>query len=210
MKEKGAHLVDIQGNDVSAHLRLGGEHGCLLHLVPVSPQVGQPEVVVNKLKAATQKCSSVLILLDQTNAVGRMLQLPFPSTKVNNNEPLVLEGINVMKHANRCSFKLEIDVLSWVFLGNVEQGLQENIRASDEIIEGEQPKTPVWGFCGFKDIRSAPYSLALIGFEAVHVVAATDTPGTQELQQVDFHRSLHKDKVVVCHAETEVDKNTKQ
>lgn len=56
-----------------------------------------------------------------------MLQLPFPGTKVNNNESLVLEGIDMMKHANRCSFKLEIDVLSWVLLGNVEQSLQENI-----------------------------------------------------------------------------------
>lgn len=53
----------------------------------------------------------------------RRLQLPFPSTQVNNNESLVLEGVDVVKHANGCSFELEVDVLSWVFLGDVEQGL---------------------------------------------------------------------------------------
>lgn len=45
------------------------------------------------------------------------------------------------------------------------------------------------------------YSLALIGLETVHVVGAADAPSTQELQQVDFHRGLHEDKVVVWHAE---------
>lgn len=52
------------------------------------------------------------------------------------------------------------------------------------------------------------YSLALVGLKAVHVVGATDAPGTQEFQKVDFHRSLHKDKVVVCHAEAEIEKET--
>lgn len=45
------------------------------------------------------------------------------------------------------------------------------------------------------------YSLFLIGLETVHVVGASDAPGAQELQQVDLHRGLHEDKVVVWHAE---------
>lgn len=50
-----AHLVDIQGNYVSAHLRLWCHHGCFLHLIPVGSQVGQPEVVINKLKTGRNK-----------------------------------------------------------------------------------------------------------------------------------------------------------
>lgn len=46
------------------------------------------------------------------------------------------------------------------------------------------------------NLLSFSYPLALIGLKAVHVVGASDAPGTQEFQQVDFHRSLHKDKVV--------------
>lgn len=45
-------LVDVQGNDIPADLWLRCHHGRLLHLFPVGPQVGQPEVVVNKLKTA--------------------------------------------------------------------------------------------------------------------------------------------------------------
>lgn len=44
-------LIDVQGNDVSANFRLGCNHGRLLHLLPVGPQVGQPQVVVHKLEA---------------------------------------------------------------------------------------------------------------------------------------------------------------
>lgn len=51
------------------------------------------------------------------------LYLPFPCAKVKNNETLVLKGVDVVKHANGGPFELEINVLSWVFLGNVEQGL---------------------------------------------------------------------------------------
>lgn len=51
-KKHGAHLVDVQGNNISAHLRLRRHHGRLLHLFPVGSQVGQPEVVVNELKTA--------------------------------------------------------------------------------------------------------------------------------------------------------------
>ena len=40
-----------------------------------------------------------------------------------------------------------------------------------------------------------------VGLEAVHVVGPPDAPGTQELQQVDLHRRLHEDEVVVGHAE---------
>lgn len=56
---QAAHLVDIQGDDVSAHLRLGRHHGRFLHFIPVGSQVGQPEVVVNKLKTAGKKWSIV-------------------------------------------------------------------------------------------------------------------------------------------------------
>lgn len=45
------HLVDVQGNNVSADLRLWSHHGRLLHLLPVGSQISQPQVVVNKLKA---------------------------------------------------------------------------------------------------------------------------------------------------------------
>lgn len=47
----------------------------------------------------------------------------------------------------------------------------------------------------------APYSLALVGLEAVHVVGASDAPGTQELQQVDLHWGLHKHKIILGHSE---------
>lgn len=49
---KMGHLVDIQGDNISADLWLGRHHGRLLHLVPVGSQVGQPQIVINKLKAA--------------------------------------------------------------------------------------------------------------------------------------------------------------
>lgn len=42
--------------------------------------------------------------------------------------------------------------------------------------------------------------MALIGLKAVHVVGATDAPGTQKFQQVDLHGGLHKYKVVIRHA----------
>lgn len=42
-----------------------------------------------------------------------------------------------------------------------------------------------------------PYALTLVGLEAVHVVGAADAPRTQELQQVDLHRRLHKHEVVL-------------
>lgn len=53
-----------------------------------------------------------------------VLKLPFPCTEVNNNEALVLVGVDVVEHANGSPFELVIDVLSWVFPGNVKQGLQ--------------------------------------------------------------------------------------
>ena len=49
------YLVDIQGNDISAHLWLWCHHGCLLHFIPVGSQVGQPEIVINKLKTGRKK-----------------------------------------------------------------------------------------------------------------------------------------------------------
>lgn len=55
-----------------------------------------------------------------------------------------------------------------------------------------------------RTVRTGSYSLVLIGLETVHVVGASDAPGTQEFQQVDFHWGLHKDKVVVWHAEAEI------
>lgn len=58
-----------------------------------------------------------------------------------------------------------------------------------------------------KRIYLASYSLALIGLKAVHVVGASDAPGAQELQQVDFHRSLHEDKIVVRHTKAEIEEN---
>lgn len=50
-----------------------------------------------------------------------------------------------------------------------------------------------------------PYPENLVGLKAVHVVGASDAPGTEELQQVDFHRGLHKDKVVLRHAKAKGD-----
>lgn len=52
-----------------------------------------------------------------------------------------------------------------------------------------------------------PYALALIGLKTIHVVGATDAPSTQELQQVDLHRGLHKYKVVFRHAEARMDQS---
>ena len=46
----------------------------------------------------------------------------------------------------------------------------------------------------------------LVGLEAVHIVGPPDAPGTQELQQVDLHGGLHKDKVVLGHAEAGIAK----
>lgn len=51
------------------------------------------------------------------------MYLPFPWAQVNNNESLVLISVDVVEHANWCSFELEVYVLSGVFLGNVENGL---------------------------------------------------------------------------------------
>lgn len=45
------------------------------------------------------------------------------------------------------------------------------------------------------------YALALVGLEAVHIVGASDAPGAQELEQIDFDRRLHEDEVVFRHAE---------
>lgn len=53
-----------------------------------------------------------------------VLKLPFPCTEVNNNEALVLVSVDVVEHANGSPFELVIDVLSWVFPGDVKQGLQ--------------------------------------------------------------------------------------
>ncbi len=123
------HLVDVQGNDISADLRLWRHHGRLLYLFPVGSQVGQPEVVVNKLKPAQTRKNNIsasyrrhrewFILKVQHIA----LQLPFPCAEVDNDEALVLIGVDVMKHANGCPLELVINVLSWVFSCNVKQGL---------------------------------------------------------------------------------------
>lgn len=56
MKQQ-THLVDVQRNDISADLWLWRHHGRFLHLFPVGSQVGQPEVVVHKLKTAQNKVS---------------------------------------------------------------------------------------------------------------------------------------------------------
>lgn len=66
------------------------------------------------------------------------LQLPFPSAEVNNNEALILIGVDVVKHANGGPFELVINVLSWVFLGNVKQGLKNS--RYHEISGAEAPK----------------------------------------------------------------------
>jgi hypothetical protein len=55
--------------------------------------------------------------------------------------------------------------------------------------------------CLFPDTKN------LIGLKAIHVVGASDAPGTQELK-VDFHRGLHEDNVVLRHAKTKGDMET--
>lgn len=55
--KQSTRLVDVQGNNISADLRLWRHHGRFLHLVPVGSQVGQPEVVVHKLNTAQNKVS---------------------------------------------------------------------------------------------------------------------------------------------------------
>lgn len=122
-----SYLVDVQGNDISAHLWLGGHHGGLLHLIPVSSQVGQPEVVVDKLKAAGQEGRfdlKVYISKIQRPNAGTIC-LPFPGTQVHNQKSIVLVGVDVVKHSYCCSFELQINVLTRGFLGNVEIGLCE-------------------------------------------------------------------------------------
>lgn len=40
------------------------------------------------------------------------------------------------------------------------------------------------------------YPHGLVGLEAVHVVGSPKAPGGEELEEVDFHRCLHKHDVV--------------
>lgn len=71
--KQGTDLVDVQGNHISADLRLWRHHGRLLHLLPVGSQVGQPEVVVNKLETANTMNSD--ICRRRTDAESRVMHL---------------------------------------------------------------------------------------------------------------------------------------
>lgn len=116
--------MDVQGDDVSADLRLRRHHGRLLHLLPVGSQVGQPQVVVDKLEAATHTHKDH----DQHDVSGnsrdapRVLS-PFPCAQVHHDEALVLVGVDVVKHADGGTFELVVNVFSRVFPGDVKQGL---------------------------------------------------------------------------------------
>lgn len=63
--------------------------------------------------------------------------MPFPSTQIENDKPLVLVGVDVVKQANGCPFELEVDVFSWVLLGNVKQSLEKNIQNTMTRVEDE-------------------------------------------------------------------------
>lgn len=104
--KRRTYLVDIQGDDVSADLRLRRHHGRLLHLLPVCSQVGQPQVVVNKLETAGGAKRNVSEETEDRGGLGQRFNAPFPRTQVENDEALVLKSVDVMKHADGGSFEL--------------------------------------------------------------------------------------------------------
>lgn len=63
-KEKEmTYPVDVQWDDVSPDLWLRCHHGCLLHLLPVGAQVGQPKVVIHKLKPTRKRMRMSFLIL---------------------------------------------------------------------------------------------------------------------------------------------------
>lgn len=115
--------MDVQGDDVSADLGLRRHHGRLLHLLPVGSQVGQPQVVVNKLKAAEVATGRLSERAGDSGGLERRFNAPFPRAQVEDDEALVLVRVDVVKHADGSSFELQVDVLSGAFPRDVEQGL---------------------------------------------------------------------------------------
>ncbi len=122
---------------------------------------------------------------------------PFPGTQVNNNEAGLLVAVDVMEKTHRSGSEFIVDVFSWMLPRDVYPSLQKRTQHT-----GSPPHAASSVSSTSCVIRNSTYAFLLVRFKAVHVVGSADSPGAQELQQVDFNRRLDKDKVVFWHPKT--------
>lgn len=137
-----------------------------------------------------------------------LLQLPFPSTQVKNDEARVLVAVDVVKKTYCRGSEFIVNVLPWMLPCNMNPclyELTENFPKCQHIVLQTyltHKGIDVYNSALWKCNERMTYAFLLIRLKAVHIVGSSNTPGTQEFQEIDFNRCLHKDKVVLCHPKT--------